>query len=102
MKIIKDYDKHHKEYDENQETDLSKACTLEYAKQDGNNAVAEQAADVGVHCHLKEDIENQICQLESTNIHIHENDLTLLRNRFSLVAFCPISAVALSLKIFAT
>ena len=48
-----DYDKNHKEYDKNHVIDLSKACALEYAKEDGYNAVAEQAADVGVYCHLK-------------------------------------------------
>ena len=40
--------------DENYEIDLSKACALEYAKEDGNDAVAEQAPNVGVNRHLDE------------------------------------------------
>ena len=38
----------------NDEIDLSKACALEYAKEDGNDAVAEQAPNVGVNRHLDE------------------------------------------------
>ena len=36
-------------------------CALEYAKEDGNNAVAEQATNVGVNRHLDE----QICKLNT-------------------------------------
>ena len=39
---------------DNDEIDLSKACALEYAKEDGNDAVAEQAPNVGVNRHLDE------------------------------------------------
>ena len=35
------------------EVDLSKACTLEDAKENGDDTVAEEAADVGVNGHLK-------------------------------------------------
>ena len=39
--------------DENGEIYLCKACTLEYAKENGNDTVTEEAADVGVNGHLK-------------------------------------------------
>ena len=35
------------------EIDLSEACTLEDAKENGNDTVTEEAADVGVNGHLK-------------------------------------------------
>ena len=35
------------------EIDLSEACTLEDAKENGNDTVTEETADVGVNGHLK-------------------------------------------------
>ena len=35
------------------EIDLSKACTLEDAEENGNDTVTEEAADVGVNGHLE-------------------------------------------------
>ena len=35
------------------EIDLSEACTLEDAEENGNDTVTEETADVGVNCHLK-------------------------------------------------
>ena len=41
-----------KDIDENGEIYLCKACALEYAKEDGDDTVAEQATNVRVHRHL--------------------------------------------------
>ena len=84
---------------------LCKACALEDAEQDRHDAVAEETANVGVHSHLKTDgdpiyhkkRQQKVIPIFTPNKN-SKKILTLLRNRFSLVAFSPISAVALSLK----
>ena len=83
---------------------LCKTGALEDAEQDRHNAVAEETANVGVHSHLNtegdpiyEKRQQKVIPIFTPNKN-SKTILTLLKNRFSLVAFSPISAVALSLK----